>query len=142
MNFQPFTIYPAKFNMEPKNDGFQLGISYSRVLFSGSMLNFRRVHCSILKDLISNLPFVQRDPWAFVSSLPLIPSSLDSMHPRAGGHKGSPESPVKWNFSQSDGTPRKINIEPENAWLFSSSKFSMHFQVLCQSSVMYKSNTT
>ena len=28
-----------KFNMEPKNDGFQQGISYSRVPRSGSMLN-------------------------------------------------------------------------------------------------------
>ena len=33
-----------KFNMEPKNDGFQKGISYSRVPFSGSMLNFRMVY--------------------------------------------------------------------------------------------------
>ena len=29
-----------KFNMGPENDGFQKGISYSRVPFSGSMLNF------------------------------------------------------------------------------------------------------
>ena len=31
------------FNMEPKNDGFQKGISYSMVPFSGSMLNSGRV---------------------------------------------------------------------------------------------------
>ena len=34
---------PPKFNMEPENDGFQKGISFSRYFFSGSMLNFRGV---------------------------------------------------------------------------------------------------
>ena len=29
------TYTPPKFNMEPKNNGFQKGISYSRVPFSG-----------------------------------------------------------------------------------------------------------
>ena len=29
-----------KFNIEPENDGFQKGISFSRGPFSGSMLNF------------------------------------------------------------------------------------------------------
>ena len=40
-------IYPSalpKLKMEPKNDGFPKGISYSRVPFSGSMLNFGRVY--------------------------------------------------------------------------------------------------
>ena len=32
-----------KFNMEPKNDGLPKGISYSRVPFSDSMLNFGRL---------------------------------------------------------------------------------------------------
>ena len=31
---------PPKFNMEPENHGFQKGLSFSRDLFSGSMLNF------------------------------------------------------------------------------------------------------
>ena len=39
--FQQITL--PKFNMEPENDGFQKGISYSWVPFSGSMLNFGRV---------------------------------------------------------------------------------------------------
>ena len=34
---------PLKFNMEPDNDGFTKGISFSRGCFSGSMLNFRGV---------------------------------------------------------------------------------------------------
>ena len=32
-----------KFNMEPENDGFPIGISFSRGWFSGSMFNFRGV---------------------------------------------------------------------------------------------------
>ena len=37
------TNTPPKFNVEPENDGFQKGISFSRDFFSGSMLNFRGV---------------------------------------------------------------------------------------------------
>ena len=39
-------ITPPKFNMEPENDGFQKGITFSRDFFSGSMLNFRGVYVS------------------------------------------------------------------------------------------------
>ena len=34
---------PPKFNMEPQNDRLEDGFSFSRMVFSGSMLNFRGV---------------------------------------------------------------------------------------------------
>ena len=38
-----WVIALPKFNMEPKNDAFQKESPYSRVPFSGSMLNFGSV---------------------------------------------------------------------------------------------------
>ena len=39
------SLTPPKFNMEPENNFFQIGRSFSRDLFSGSMVKFRGCTC-------------------------------------------------------------------------------------------------
>ena len=48
--YEDVQIYetPPKFNMEPENNCIPNGLSFSRDLFSGSMLNFRGVAACFL----------------------------------------------------------------------------------------------
>ena len=50
-------LTPLKFNMEPENNGFQIRLSFSRDLFSGSMLNFGGVY----KTILGSRGFVKRN---------------------------------------------------------------------------------